>query len=586
MTRRSTSVVIKLWTALLLIISIESSSALATSIPSSTDLPSTLSSISVARQREVVIVGGGPVGLAAALTLSNPPHSCNVIILETTHGGESVAKYDPTKAYLYNVNPRGLQWVDQFPKALAKLQERGTWPELGMGAFTIIPADPEVKIPGTTEVKISGASPTNTTAAPPKKTTNKFALSRRNTWVPRHQMVGLLLECCKEQEAERLATSNQEIGSIQTIADKEVESLEPNDSSNSLRVHCKDGSCYEASLVVAADGINSTIRSTLADKSKRSWLQSKSNTFQVKKYKSPATGLRLKVLQFPPNFTIPDTDGESIQTTSTNVYVFRGVNKGTRNYVSLGLLPVKDPNMIRPANTITRYNHEIWQFTAGKEAKEWFQKCFPRVDFDALFDDAEWERYVKAKGTTYPYCQYSPGSAVSAPDEYSCGVVLVGDACHAFPPDIGQGINSGLQDVIALDRALKGEDITTGKIIESRKKPESLGAALANYQRNRKGEHRALIRLARFGAPYQYKQSWHRDRIGRFLWTANFLLRTLLNKWSFGLIPTQAITLASNASLTFRQVMRRADTTAFILKAALLTPMALWVIKRVLTFIS
>lgn len=68
---------------------------------------------------------------------------------------------------------------------------------------------------------------------------------------------------------------------------------------------------------------------------------------------------------------------------------------------------------------------------------------------------------------------------------------------HSFPPDIGQGINAGLQDVVVLDRALKGVMNT------HQPRKTSLGEALLTYQRNRRPEHRGLIRLARFGAPYQ-----------------------------------------------------------------------------------
>ena len=31
---------------------------------------------------------------------------------------------------------------------------------------------------------------------------------------------------------------------------------------------------------------------------------------------------------------------------------------------------------------------------------------------------------------------------------------MIGDAIHAFPPDLGQGVNSGLQDVAVLRDAL------------------------------------------------------------------------------------------------------------------------------------
>jgi hypothetical protein len=119
---------------------------------------------------------------------------------------------------------------------------------------------------------------------------------------------------------------------------------------------------------------------------------------------------------------------------------------------------------------------------------------------------------------------------------------------------------------VALDRALRCVDIVRGD--DGRTQPPTkLGPSLLSYQKNRRPEHAALIRLARFGAPYQYRQPWLRHRIGAFLWTCNVAFRLLLNKCSLGLIPPAAIMImASNPSLTFRQIMRRADLTAFTLQ--------------------
>jgi 2-polyprenyl-6-methoxyphenol hydroxylase-like FAD-dependent oxidoreductase len=274
----------------------------------------------------------------------------------------------------------------------------------------------------------------------------------------------------------------------------------------------------------------------------------------------------MKVLQFPPGFSIPDTNGISLKTESETVYAIRSVNKGPRNYVSLGLLPVKDPNMVRPTNVITRPNHEIWKLKGGSEIKQWFMRSFPRLNFDELIDDAEWDRFAKAQGTSFPKCQYCPGLQVSSPDG-SAGVVLVGDAIHAFPPDIGQGINSGLSDVEALDRALQGKDILTNEASDT--PPASLGDALKEYERVRAPEVKALIRLARFGSPYQYRQPLYRDRIGRILWTMNVAMRMVLNKLSRGLIPPAAIIMAQDKNMTFRKIMRRADLTTAGLMATL-----------------
>ena len=68
---------------------------------------------------------------------------------------------------------------------------------------------------------------------------------------------------------------------------------------------------------------------------------------------------------------------------------------------------------------------------------------------------------------------------MSSPDQ-TCGVALLGDALHAFPPDIGQGINAGLSNAVAFDRALQGKDVIAGKDGQT---PENLGAALKEYER-------------------------------------------------------------------------------------------------------
>ena len=239
----------------------------------------------------------------------------------------------------------------------------------------------------------------------------------------------------------------------------------------------------------------------------------------------------MKVLQFPPGFEIPDADGSVVKTKSETIYAIRSVNTGPRNYVSLGLLPVKDPKMIRPTNVITRPNHDIWKLKNGLEIREWFVKAFPRLKLDDMISQSEWDRFAGAQGTTFPKCQYCDGLQASSLDG-KAGVALVGDAIHAFPPDIGQGINAGLADVEALDRALQGKDLISGKFKDSASSLPSIGSALKEYERVRAPEVRALIRLARFGSPYQYRQPLRKDRVGRFLWTMNVVMRLFLNKIS------------------------------------------------------
>ena len=413
-----------------------------------------------------------------------------------------------------------------------------------------VPADPEQPIAPMKDVAIAA----NVT----------FDTKTRSVWIPRHLMVDLLMESCQEQEEGRITTKNSQLGSVSVLLGKDFESMTPLDD-GSLVVQCHDGSTYEADLVVGADGISSAVREQLADESKNTWLQSNAKSFRVKSFISPAAGLRLKSLQLPGDFAIPNTTDSVVKTEPTALIVMASQNTGTRR-VSLGMLPVKDQQFVRPANVITRPDHEVWSITSGKEMKEWMQASFPRLPFDTWVNDTEWDRFVKAKGVTYPRPQYSAGSAVPSPTGET-GVVLVGDACHAFPPDIGQGINAGLQDVLSLDRALKGQGIQTGEETEQGSFVPKLGDALLKYQANRGPEHRALIRLARFGAPYQYNQSWWRDRIGQKVWLANFVVRMFLNKISFGLIPPQAMILVSNSkAFSYRHVMQRCDSFNYIVR--------------------
>lgn len=505
----------------------------------------------VATKKSAVIVGGGPVGLATALTLSNAPHFYDVTLVEQS---PETASYDPTKAYLYLVNPRGQVWTKRFPRVQELLEERGSC-STGMGNFLLVPGDPSEPLPSTV-----AAAPSNGEAS---------------YWIPRHGMVTLLEQAILEQEEKRRKDNDEGIGSVQVLPSKACLSMEPQENGQ-IEITVQDTTdpavrfeqSFVADLIVGADGANSAVRSLLSDppSPKTTWLTERPKKFKTHSWMSAASGLRMKVLQFPPAFTIPPSD---LPTESERIYAIRSVNTGPRNYLSLGLLPVRDPTSIRPTNVITRPNHDLWKLQeegSGASVKAWFEDSFPRFDFENLVDDAEWERFASAKGTTFPKCQYCTGMQVTSPNNGNTGVVLVGDAIHAFPPDIGQGINAGLSDVESLDRALKGKDIITGE--DTGSTPATLAEALETYERVRAPEVKALIRLARFGSPYQYKQPTYRDRVARTLWTMNVAVRVLLNKLTKGLIPQAAIISAMDKSVTYRKLMRRADITTVALYSA------------------
>jgi len=70
---------------------------------------------------------------------------------------------------------------------------------------------------------------------------------------------------------------------------------------------------------------------------------------------------------------------------------------------------------------------------------------------DEIVSEDEWELFASTEGSRFPQCQYSPSLYVSSkPRDHEgtttdgTGVVLIGNALHAFPPDLGQGGKLGV----------------------------------------------------------------------------------------------------------------------------------------------
>ena len=563
--------------------------ALITACSSSVTVANALSLSAAAPKPKAIVVGAGPVGVTTALTLSSAPHNYDVALLESAP--EVSSQYDPSKAFLYNVNLRGQALTSKFPSMQAKLADRGV-PSAGFGgvALTVVPADPNKPLPKK-EDKVAGGvdnkeeEPSSDDDNEEKKKKSEKTSPKASYWIPRHAMVQLMLECVQEHNAE--CSSNAELGRIDYCPGTECQSIRPSSDDSCVVVTTVDKSTGQtikrhATLLVGADGMNSRVRECLASQNATefaSWSNYKPEKFQLRKWTSPSSHQRIKV---PPRFQIPDGEGGALTTKSDSIYAIRSIYTGPRNYLSLGLLPMKDDNAVRPTNIVTRPDHEIWKIKDGEGVRQWFEKAYPRMPFGKdgwMIPDEEWDRFAKAEGTRFPHCQYSPGMDISN-DKGTCGIALVGDAIHAFPPDIGQGVNAGLADVVALDMALQGKDTVTGEDAADEDESLTLKSNIDRYQNQHEAEIASLIRLARFGAPYQYKQPHRIDVIRRKIWTANVILRLLLYKLTLGLVPAQCIMLSQDPKLTFRQVMRRADLTALSFKAIALAVMGTLLRKR------
>ena len=78
-------------------------------------------------------------------------------------------------------------------------------------------------------------------------------------------------------------------------------------------------------------------------------------------------------------------------------------------------------------------------------------------------------------------------------------------------------------------------------------------------------QSKALVKMVRVGAPFQYQQFGGLLTLRKFLWTANFFGRVLLNKVTFGVTPLPVFIQISDANLKYSTALRRADRlTAFL----------------------
>mmetsp|Transcript_18773 Transcript_18773/g.43432 ORF Transcript_18773/g.43432 Transcript_18773/m.43432 type:complete len:629 (-) Transcript_18773:2259-4145(-) len=534
------------------------------------------------REKTAVIVGAGPGGLAAAIVLSNIEDRSSDV-----HHGETATNifdrvivldeapnisYDPSRSYFFNINGRGLKFIDAYDIQLGK---RGS--EVSCFKVHYVPSDPEEVFEGENPVVMMA---------------NAFA---RSFWIPRHDLL--------TQLAEEIHSQNKKNGDssiIEVHRGVSCEYIEPTkDGAVKLVVGRKDAKDKEeiiiTDLCVGADGMASKVRKSLEDGRfvSSNWSNaSKSNKkFKPKKYVSPATGLRVKGFRINPNFAIPKGGTESDSKSEIPIepdasYILKPTTKTTEDLLRISIFPQRDLTSCegRPILFVTQPEHDLWNpqkirtDDGCRSMKSFLKRAQPRYDWDKIVSDEELERFVSSKGTRFPPCQYVPSTYVSSnpshndsEEKFGGGVVLIGDALHSFPPDLGEGVNMAFADAMMLGKSLE-EAFTIARDspnVGPTSKISILSKALQFYDKKNGPEARAIVAMARCGSPFQYPQTKWFMKFRKFLWLSNFLLRTTLNKVTFGITPLPVISLKSDSDLSYSKVMKKANSLTVVLWSVL-----------------
>ena len=453
--------------------------------------------------RNVLIVGGGPAGLATALMLAKQGWT-NVTVLEKRPAADY---YEPDKSFNYLIDGRGQKLTDWLGLT-AKISKIGV-PSTEF-YLTLIKPNGSRKT-----FKVPVADPNRKTAY----------------WVPRRAFVLLLYQEIEQNWQDCITVLfNTKCSEISKIGESEkIQVVAETDNNNLVK--------FEPDILVGCDGFNSIVRNALKE-----WDDSASDRFEMKCFPSPSAGLRYKVLSLPPNFPIDLSSKE--RANCEMAYAIRGAFRGRKLAVSLGLLPLKNPDEPRSANIITWPDHKVWELKKSQEVYDFFEKAFPQLPISQIVSPEEAERFAKSEGGKFPTPQYCSGLYFVGGSIGAASAVLLGDAIHCFPPDIGQGVNSALEDVFVLHEALS-------------KSNSNLSVALPLYESWRFPDVTALVRLAQIAFPWQYNQAPFR----KSLWNINFFFRLLLSRLLPYIFSRPAFLLIQNHELSYEEILGKAQRT-------------------------
>lgn len=474
------------------------------------------------READVVIVGGGPTGSAAAALLH--ARGVHTTLIEKQ---ESFLKFRMAWAYSMGLTPRGSNTLSCAPGLREQVLANGTQRRF----FQIVKAGCEVK-----KIEIPHHS------------------DGPGYMFMRHRLSHALRQFV-EQNTTTTAMYGTEVKNILFHPDGYMDLIVQSEDTGSSS---SQSETIRSRFLLACDGRHSKVVRALNDA--RDSAVHSTRGFEIHEKMSPSVGLRAKsiALQHDNIFAALEDADASL----SNLTMISGVAQRANRRFNLTIFPMlaADAELLGSVLGITARppDSPLWNLRSVDEAYNLFAENFPQFDVRSIITVDAMRNFIESCALEFPPVSRTASLAAVIGDheKLNGGVVILGDAAHCFPPDIGQGVNSALEDVAILMRT-----------IDEAPPEASIGYIARTYEAAREADTNALMDIARLASPYQYGQS----QIGLLLHAFNVAFRGKLSKLLPQLFhPALSQLLRLQRDLTYSETMRRANVTTTRIYVALI----------------
>jgi kynurenine 3-monooxygenase len=452
---------------------------------------------------KVCISGGGPAGLICALMLLDMGYT-DIDLVEQR---ASPDEFEKNKAFTYHLNVRGQQILSH------------------LGCMDAIR---KVAVPSLEWVIYNFPADGKVTELPPFFLESDAKLT---CWTMRSDLLRTLNAILHERNH----------GQVRTHYSCRIKGIERSEGGgHHLSFETEDGTPtrIQADLILACDGISSPTRGSIA-----SLTGFDDEHFAAVVYDTPSAKLRYRVLEMGPKIGI---NGKPFKMDDPQAsYRFVSKQKAPRKALTIAAMPCQDVSRPRPINIILRHDHYLWAIKSKDELRAYIADALPQLDISRSVDDEELENFLATPSGAFPKPRYTKHLYAKIEGETrATHVILIGDSAHAFPPDLGLGVNAAFEDAWELRKALLAEG-------------SNLGVAGQTYEAGRLPDSAAVTRLVQRVFPYQYNQNPPRLLMS----LAYMLLQNKMNALMPSLFARHGFSIAREGTRPFREIEKTYERT-------------------------